>query len=102
MDTAHSRKQPDTLPKDFEDNPEWTDEDFARAKPAAEVLPPEVIAAFGKKRGRPKAEAAKVAVKLRVAPDVLAAYKAAGAGWQTRMHEALRAGMNTAARKSNG
>ena len=26
------------------DNPEWTDEDFARARPIEEVLPPKVLA----------------------------------------------------------
>jgi uncharacterized protein (DUF4415 family) len=43
-------------------------------------------------RGRPKAEAPKVPVTLRVDPDVLAAYKASGPGWQTRMNEVLRKG----------
>lgn len=31
-----------------DDNPEWTKEDFARARPATEVLSPKVVAAFGK------------------------------------------------------
>jgi uncharacterized protein (DUF4415 family) len=72
-------------------NPEWTEADFARAKPAAEVLPPEVMAAFKKKAGRPRAEVAKVPVSLRLDPDILAAFKATGAGWQTRINDALRA-----------
>lgn len=75
---------------DEDDAPEFTAEVMARAKPAAEVLPPEVIAAFKKKAGRPRAEAAKVAVSLRLDPDVLAAFKATGAGWQTRINDALR------------
>jgi hypothetical protein len=33
-------------PKRDEENPEWTARDFARAKPASEVLPAEVIAQF--------------------------------------------------------
>jgi uncharacterized protein (DUF4415 family) len=33
------------------DNPEWTDEDFARARPAKDVLPPELYEALVK-RGR--------------------------------------------------
>jgi hypothetical protein len=37
-----------------DENPEWTADDFARARPAAEVLPPEVLAAFGRKRGQRK------------------------------------------------
>lgn len=35
-----------------DDNPEWTDEDFARARPAAEVLPGKVVAALT--NGKPK------------------------------------------------
>ena len=31
-------------PADFDENPEWTEEDFAKARPASEVLPPEVAA----------------------------------------------------------
>lgn len=72
-------------------NPEWTEGDFARAKPASEVLPAEVMAAFKKKAGRPRAEVAKVPVSLRLDPDVLAAFKATGTGWQTRINDALRA-----------
>jgi hypothetical protein len=33
-------------PERHEENPEWTAQDFARAKPASEVLPAEVIAQF--------------------------------------------------------
>ena len=70
------------------DNPELTPADFRKARSGAEAFP-ELAA---RRRGRPKAEAPKVAVKIRVAPDVLAAYQAGGPGWQTRMHEALRKG----------
>jgi uncharacterized protein (DUF4415 family) len=69
-------------------NPELTAADFQKARSGAEAFP-ELAA---RRRGRPKAEAPKVAVKIRVAPDVLAAYQAGGPGWQTRMHEALRKG----------
>jgi uncharacterized protein (DUF4415 family) len=41
-------------------------------------------------RGRPKSANPKVAQTLRLDPDVLAYFKATGAGWQTRMNEALR------------
>jgi uncharacterized protein (DUF4415 family) len=73
-----------------DDSPEWTDEMFARARPGAAVLPPEVLAAFGKPRGRPKAAAAKVAVKLRLDPDVIEGFKAGGPGWQTRINTTLK------------
>ena len=73
------------------DNPEWTDEDFKRAKPLAEVLPELAVAA--KKVGRPKSENPKVPVSLRLDPDVLEAYRKTGHGWQSRINEVLRAGM---------
>jgi uncharacterized protein (DUF4415 family) len=73
------------------DNPEWTEEDWAKARPAAEVLPPELYAALVRRpRGRPKAAQTKVEVKLRLDPDIVDAFKASGPGWQTRMNEALR------------
>ncbi|KQT35144.1 hypothetical protein ASG29_03210 [Sphingomonas sp. Leaf412] len=73
-----------------DDNPEWTEEDFARARPAHEVLPPEVVAALTRKTGRP-AGSDKEQVSLRLDRDVIARFKAGGPGWQTRMNAALRA-----------
>ena len=32
------------------DNPEWTREDFKRARPAAEVLPPDLLAVLPKRK----------------------------------------------------
>ena len=43
-----SKKPP---PADFDDNPEWTEEDFTRARPADEVHPPHVAAALVKNKG---------------------------------------------------
>ena len=76
---------------DVSDNPEWTAEDYANARPFREVFP-DLAASIDAKRkaGRPKATAPKQTIALRVAPDVLAAFKATGPGWQTRMQEALR------------
>lgn len=77
-----------------DDNPEWLDQHFLAARPAAEVLAPDVLAAFGKgKRGRPmgstKADAKKQ-VTLRLDPDVLAGWRETGPGWQVRINDALR------------
>ncbi len=81
-------------PEVIDENPEWTAADFARAKPAREVLPklfaPKTAVAMLKPRGRPKSPESKVAISLRVAPQVLARWKASGAGWQTRMAESLK------------
>ena len=58
---------------------------------ASEASPVAVAEAILKRAGRPKAADKAVPVSLRVPPDVLAAFKAAGPGWQTRMNEALAA-----------
>ena len=51
------------------------------------------VAIIERRRGRPagsvKADA-KVAINLRVDPDVLAALRATGPGWQTRVNAILR------------
>jgi len=41
-------------------------------------------------RGRPKAAMTKISTTIRLDPDVLAAFKADGPGWQTRINQALR------------
>lgn len=42
------------------------------------------------RRGRPKSDNPRVSISLRLPSDVLAQWKATGAGWQTRMVETLR------------
>ncbi|NMM81102.1 hypothetical protein B2J86_09235 [Acidovorax sp. SRB_14] len=46
-----------------------------------------------KPRGWPRAATIKEAVKLRLNADVLAALRASGDGWQTRINDALRASL---------
>jgi uncharacterized protein (DUF4415 family) len=76
------------------DNPVWTDETFKRARPAKEVLPKVFGGAVAKEmlrpRGRPKSGNARVAISLRLPPEILARWKATGPGWQTRMAERLK------------
>ena len=50
------------------------------------------------RRGRPKAATSKVAVKLRLDADVLAALRATSDGWQTRLNATLRASLHLAGR----
>ena len=69
-------------------NPEWTDEDFANARPFAEVFPA-LAASIRRARGKQKAPT-KVRITLRLDEATIAAFKATGAGWQTRMDEALK------------
>jgi uncharacterized protein (DUF4415 family) len=76
------------------DNPAWTGEDFARARPASEVLPALLgdarAADLLAPRGRPKAEVTKIRVGIRLSPQVIEHFKAGGSGWQTRIDQALR------------
>ncbi len=79
-----------------DDNPEWTAEDFANARPASEVLP-ELFGAKNagdllqpKKTGRPRTNTPKIFTGIRLDADVLEAFRATGSGWQTRMNEALK------------
>jgi uncharacterized protein (DUF4415 family) len=76
-----------------DDNPEWTAEDFARARPITDF--PALDAAFpngAKPRGRPKGskKSEKSLVSLRIDNDVLDRFRAGGPGWQRRVNDALR------------
>ena len=46
-------------------------------------------------RGRPKTEIPKQALTVRYDPEVIAAFKSTGKGWQTRMNEALKDWLKT-------
>jgi uncharacterized protein (DUF4415 family) len=74
--------------REVSDNPEWTEDDFAKAKPFAEVFP-ELAASIRRGRGPNKAPTKKL-VSLRLSPQVVDAYKAKGPGWQSRIDEDLR------------
>ena len=67
---------------EYEDAPELTDEQLAEAD----------LHEGGKliRRGRPPSETRKQPVKIRLDPDLLAALRAAGPGWQTRLNALLR------------
>jgi uncharacterized protein (DUF4415 family) len=71
------------------DNPEWTREMFAKARLARDVFPELSAQSERRKRGKQRAPT-KALVSLRVERAVLAAYRATGRGWQSRMNEALR------------
>jgi uncharacterized protein (DUF4415 family) len=72
----------------FDDNPEWTEEDFGNARPASEVHPPHVVRALV--RG-PQRAPTKKQVTLRLDPEVIDKFRATGRGWQARMNDALKA-----------
>ena len=71
-----------------DENPEWTAEDFARARPASEVVP-DIVAAYLRRRGRQKAPTKRL-ISLRLDPDVIDHFRARGKGWQARINATLR------------
>ena len=72
-----------------DDVPELGDAFFARAKPAQEVMPADFMAAIRNKGGRPKSEAPKIAVSIRLDQTVVDHFKASGSGWQSRINALL-------------
>lgn len=87
-DTAREWVDPD-------DAPEWTDAMFDAAEiSVGGKLVREAsgyLAKGGVRRGRPpRRGVAKEQVTLRLDPDVIATFRKAGPGWQTRINEALR------------
>ena len=68
--TAAALSDPDALP--------LTETEWVSVKPILRV------------GGRPKAEVTKERITIRLSPDVLAAFKATGKGWQSRIDAALR------------
>jgi uncharacterized protein (DUF4415 family) len=88
-----SKKKVDPASRPDDDNPEWTRQEIRDARPALDA----VAEVFGTKaadtirrRGRPAKPDRKVNQTLRLDPDVLAAYRHLGSGWQTRINEVLR------------
>jgi uncharacterized protein (DUF4415 family) len=73
---------------DDEDNPELTEEDFARARPFKEVFPEQYKA--WKKLGRPPVATPKVHIGFRLAPDVVQGIRATGRGYNARVEKVLR------------
>lgn len=67
--------------------------ELKRARPISEV-DPDLLAAYQKgtlrRRGRPAKDVKKEVVSLRLDPDVIAAFRATGAGWQSRINQLLR------------
>jgi uncharacterized protein (DUF4415 family) len=72
---------------------ELTAEDMKLFRPAAEVLPPELLAVLPKRkpgqRG-PQRTPTKEQITLRLDRDVVEHFKAGGRGWQSRINAALR------------
>ena len=73
-------------PEEYDEAPELDDAFFERATYEEKGVPmPSPL-----QRGRPKSQHPKVAIKLRLDPDVLEGFRATGPGWQPRINAALR------------
>ncbi len=85
------KRKPKTISQDAwdaVDSPELTDDDFARMRPAEEVVP-EVVKAHRRTRGPQKASK-KVSTTIRLDADILEHFKSRGRGWQTHINDELR------------
>jgi uncharacterized protein (DUF4415 family) len=73
-----------------EDIPEWTAEDFARARPMREMFP-EIVEAFERARGQrgPQKSPTKERIGLRLDSAVVEHFRRTGPGWQSRINEVL-------------
>lgn len=74
------------------DNPAWMPKDFARARPVREVVPAGLAAVLPRRRPGergPQKAPTKIAVSIRLDREIVAYYRATGAGWQTRINEEL-------------
>lgn len=77
-------------PADFDENPEWTEETFARAKPFKEMFPEQYASWKKNKGGRPPVETPKVHIGFRLAADVVQGVRATGPGYNARVERVLR------------
>ncbi|WP_299438498.1 BrnA antitoxin family protein [uncultured Rhodospira sp.] len=76
-------------PVDDPENPEWTEDDFARAVPFDRAFP-DLAESARRGPGRPPVARPKKQVSLRLDQDVIDHFKGGGPGWQTRLNDALR------------
>lgn len=76
---------------DPDDAPRLTQQFFERA----EIRDGERLV----RRGRPKVENPKEPVSIRLSREVLAHFRAAGPGWQTRINEALERAVSRVGKK---
>lgn len=62
-----------------------------------------LIAELGRRRpGRPKSPNSKLTIGLRLDADIIAAFRATGPGWHTRINAALRRAIEADGRREQG
>lgn len=74
------------------DSPELDNDFFANARPAREVMPPEVYTEMvtAQRRRGPGKRPPKAQVTFRLDQDVVEGLRASGPGWQSRANDVLR------------
>jgi uncharacterized protein (DUF4415 family) len=92
--SGKSKNSPPTR-VDPDDAPELTDAFFKKGvwkigERKVSRAEGQAAATAARRGGRPRSEAPKKPVSLRLDPDVLEHFKASGPGWQTRINDALR------------
>lgn len=70
------------------DAQEWTEEDFAQARPVAEVVPE--LVAYSLHRRNAGVKPPEVQVTMRLDRDVVDGLRAIGPDWQAQANQALR------------
>lgn len=82
-----------------DDVPEWTEQDFRRARPLSDF--PKLLEALENARARgqrgPQKAPTKRRVGLRLDPEIVEHFRATGPGWQTRINDVLLAHIKGAA-----
>jgi uncharacterized protein (DUF4415 family) len=81
---------------------EWTDPDDAPELTEAMLNDAEYFHGdtfIRRGRGRPKSNAAKVSVSVRLDPDLLAKLREAGPGWQSQVNALLRRALKLGAKR---
>lgn len=73
-----------------DENPEWTEADFRRARPAADILPESLQAKLGLRRRGPQKDPTKERITIRMSSSILEKFRATGPGWQSRIDTALQ------------
>jgi len=76
-------------PVEKNDNPEWTQQDFARAVPIG-GLPASLQSALKAHMRGPQKAPRKIPVSIRLSPDVVHSLRSSGAGWQSKVDDILR------------
>ena len=69
--------------------------DISLFHPAHVVLPPDLQKTLGMRVRGPQKTPPKVSTTIRLSPEVVEAFRAGGAGWQTRIDAALKDWLQT-------